>query len=91
VQISLSRAGQGLDDILHRRFTMQNLRLPAETRIGTMFHAMIAGILHWQGFEENLQQFLIRPIFFNSFPQLLHSVGSGTARAGHRPAARSAI
>jgi len=59
---------------------MQNLRLSAETLIGTMFHAMIAGILHWQGFEENLQQFLIRPIFFNSFPQLLHSPSTARAR-----------
>jgi len=33
---------------------------------------MRAEILHWQGFEKNLQQILIRAAKFNYFPQILN-------------------
>jgi len=52
---------------------MANLRSSAENLAGTMFHDMQAEILHWQGFEKNLQQISIPPTFFNSFPQIVHS------------------
>jgi len=51
---------------------MGNLRALAESRSCGMFHAMCPEMLTSEGFGKNLQQNLIRFIFFMSFPQKVH-------------------
>jgi len=53
---------------------MAKLRPVAETLVRSMFHGLRAEILCGQGFEKNLQQISIPPTFFNSFPQIVHSL-----------------
>jgi hypothetical protein len=64
--------GQGLDAIYNRKYPMGNLRDMAESQSCSMFHAMRPEILASEGFAKNLQQNLIRFIFFMSFPQKVH-------------------
>jgi len=64
--------GQGLDEIHIRKFPIPDIHQIDEMQYNSMFHAMCPEMLASEGFEKNLQQFLIQQSFFNSFPQLVH-------------------
>src|SRR5258708_34855113 len=68
---------------------MQNLRDVAERQSSTVFHAMWPEMLASEGFGKNLQQNLIRLIFFNSFPQLVHKLQNRHDNRGNREKARN--
>jgi len=84
---ALNRVGQGLDAIDNRKYPMSNLRASAESRSCGLFHAMRPEMLASEGFGKNLQQNLIRFIFFMSFPQKVHKFG----KSRHRRLVRRAI